>query len=248
MNRERRNWLAHLALLGVAVFYSGNFIIAQDVMHGEIISPIVLVFFRVFGAGLLFWILHEISIREKIKRKHFAYLALCSVIGIVLAHNTYLFGLDKTTTINASLIISTTPIMIMIFSSIILQTKLNWSNLIGLGISATGVVLLITNSSPTSIQFLKEHRIGNLLILANAFTYGLYMVLVKRMLKIYHPLTVIKWIFTISAPIILFLAFPQLQTLEWNEIKETWIIKPYLVQPETNEPVDMPTVSLLDRM
>ena len=223
-----KNIRAHIALFFVTIIYSCNFIIAQDVMQGSFVPPLALVFFRVFGAGLLFWIFHGIFIKESLDKKDIPYFLMCSLIGIVLAQNTFLLGLEKTPTINASLLISTTPVLVAIFSIFILREKLTTNKIIGLVMAAAGTLILLLSKGQFEIG--NDYFVGNLLIFLNAITYGLYLVLIKPMLRKYHPLTVIKWVFTFAAPVIFIISYRELVEIEWSVFSRfAWIGLMYVV-------------------
>lgn len=197
-------------------------------MQGSFVPPFALVFFRVFGAGLMFWLLHAIFIKEQIKRKDVPYFILCSIIGIVLSQNIFLLGLEKTPTINASLLISTTPIMVTIFSVIILKEKLTFSKILGLLLAGAGAVILLLAKGKVDLS--SDYLLGNLLIFLNAVTYGLYLVLIKPLMSKYHPLTIIKWVFTFSTPFILAISYEDLRTIEWSTFTTyAWIGLVYVV-------------------
>lgn len=227
MNASQKKWSAskvkaHLALLAVTIFYSCNFIIAQDLMQGSFVPPFALVALRVFGAGFLFWVFHSLFINESISKRDLPYLLLCSFFAIVLAQNTFLLGLERTPTINASLIVSTTPILVALFSVLVLKDKLTRSKIIGLGLAAIGTMILLLSKGrfDTSNQFLW----GNVLMFLNAATFGLYLVLIKPLLSKYHPLTVIKWVFAFSSPLVLMMSYNELSAIHWAEFTTyAWI-------------------------
>ena len=206
---------AHLALLAVSIFYSFNYIIAQDVMQGSFVPPLALVCLRVFGAGILFWIFQSIFIKESIARKDIPYFLLCSLFAIVLAQNTFLLGLEKTPTINASLLVSTTPILVALFSVLILKDKLTSNKIIGLVLAAIGTLILLLSKGKFEIG--NQYIYGNLLMFLNAITFGLYLVLIKPLLRKYHPLTVIKWVFAFAAPAVLIISYSELINIQWSE-------------------------------
>jgi drug/metabolite transporter (DMT)-like permease len=219
---------AHLALLAVTIFYSCNFIIAQDIMQGSFVPPIALVGLRVFGAGFLFWIFHSIFIKEPISKKDIPYFLLCSLFAIILAQNTFLLGLEKTPTINASLLVSTTPILVALFSVLILKDKLTLNKIIGLGLAAIGTMILLLSKGRFDIS--NQYLLGNVLMFLNAATYGMYLVLIKPLLSRYHPLTVIKWVFAFSAPLVLIMSYNELANIRWNEFTPyAWIGLFYVV-------------------
>ena len=219
---------AHLALLFVTLCYSGNFLIAQDVMRLDFIAPKALVFFRVFGAGAMFWMISLLYTRERLQKKDIPYFLLCSLIGIILAQNVFLIGLEKTPTINASLLISTTPIIVAIFSFLILKESFTKWKVFGLILAAFGAFILISNEA--QFEFDPDFRMGNLLILLNALVYGLYLVLIKPLLMKYHPLTVIKWVFTFAMPFIMIISWKELVEIEWQAFNSfAWMGLGYVI-------------------
>lgn len=183
-------------------------------MQGDFIPPLALVFFRVFGAGILFWLIHTIFIKERINKKDVPYFLLCSFVGIVLSQNIFLMGLEKTPAINASLLISTTPIIVTIFSVLILKDILTKNKILGLVLAAFGAGTLVLSRGNLDLN--DDYFLGNFLIFLNAVTYGLYLVLIKPLLFKYNPLTVIKWVFTFSTPFILLISYNDLTQIKWS--------------------------------
>lgn len=226
--KDKKIILAHLALLTVALSYSGNYIVAKEVMNGSSIHPLPLMAFRVIGASILFWLIHSIWIKEKIEKKDIWHLMFCSLLGVIGAHSLYLFGLERTSPINSSLLISTTPIMVTIFSVWILKVQIGVRNIIGLILAAIGALILILGKGEVSMD--SKFFVGNLLMLCNAVVFGLYLVMIKPMLNKYQALTVIKWVFTFSIPIVLLMSWSHLWNMDYQSVDGmTWLGIGYIV-------------------
>lgn len=181
---------AHLALLGANVIYGVNYIIAKGIMPNKI-GPSAFIFLRVLGAGILFWIIKSF-IKEKIAKKDLLILALCGLLGVAANQLLFFHGLNLTSPIDASIIITSIPVMVMIFSAFLLKEKITTNKFIGITIGGIGAVLLVwygKSSGGTS------SALGNLLIFINACSYALYLVVVKPLMKKYNPITVISWVF-----------------------------------------------------
>ena len=181
---------AHLALLGANVIYGANYLIAKGVMPNKI-GPSAFIFLRILGAGLLFWFIKSF-IKEKINKKDFPKLILCGLLGVAANQLLFFHGLNLTSPIDASIIITAIPIVVLIFSAIILKEKITKNKLLGLAIGGIGAILLIWYGNTAEGT---SSLLGNLLIFVNACSYGLYLVLVKPLMKKYSPLTVISWVF-----------------------------------------------------
>jgi len=181
---------AHLALLGANFIYGANYIIAKGIMPNKI-GPSAFIFLRIVGAGLLFWIIKSF-IKERIDKKHFPRLILCGLLGVAANQLLFFRGLNLTSPIDASIIITAIPIVVLVFSAIILKEKITKNKLLGLTIGGVGAILLVLYGNKAAGT---SSLLGNLFIFLNACSYGLYLVLVKPLMKKYSPLTVISWVF-----------------------------------------------------
>lgn len=187
---NKSTYKAHLALLGANLIYGANYIIAKGVMPNRI-GPSAFIFLRVLGAGILFWILKSF-IKEKIDKKDYLLLFFCGFLGITANQLTFFHGLNLTSPIDASIIITAIPVLVVIFSAFILKEKITSNKILGIVVGAVGAILLIAYGSKSGGT---GSTLGNFLIFINACSYALYLVLVKPLMKKYNPLTVISWVF-----------------------------------------------------
>ena len=187
---ENRNLKAHLALLGANIIYGANFLIAKGLMPNYF-KPSALVLLRVIAAGILFWIIKQF-VKEKVEKKDFLLLAFCGLFGISTNMLLFFHGLSLTSPIDASIIMTTTPVIVLILSAFILKEKITTNKYLGIIIGGIGAVLLILygKTAEGTSSFL-----GNLFVFLNACSYGLYLVLVKPLMKKYKAITVISWVF-----------------------------------------------------
>lgn len=182
---------AHLALLSANIIYGANYIIAKGIMP-EKIGPSAFVFIRISCCVLLFWTLKFLFVKEKVNRKDLLILGLCGFFGGGANQMLFFHGISLTSPIDASIIITATPVIVLIFSFFILKDPITKRKLLGITIGAVGAIFLILygNKAIGTSSFL-----GNLCILLNAMSYGLYLVLVKKLMKKYQTITVVSWIF-----------------------------------------------------
>jgi len=182
---------AHLALLGANLIYGVNYLIAKGLMPDKI-GPSAFIFLRVLGAGILFWCIKGFLTKDVVEKKDFPKLILLGLLGVATNQLLFFHGLNLTSPIDASIIITAVPVIVLIFSAFILKEKITVNKLAGLLLGGIGAVLLVwygKNANGTS-SFL-----GNLLVFVNACSYGLYLVLVKPLMKKYHAITIISWVF-----------------------------------------------------
>jgi drug/metabolite transporter (DMT)-like permease len=181
---------AHLALLGANIIYGANHIIAKGIMP-EKIGPSAFIFVRVVGAGILFWIIKSF-IKDKIEKKDVPRLILCGLLGVAVNQLFFFHGLNLTSPIDSSIIITSIPVMVLIFSALILKEKITAQKLLGLTVGAIGAVLLIWYGKTASGT---STALGNLFVFINTCSYALYLVIVKPMMAKYNSITVVSWVF-----------------------------------------------------
>ena len=158
------------------------------------IGPTAFIFLRIFGASLLFWLIKSF-VKEKIERKDYFRIVVCGILGIAINQLLYFHGLNLTSPIDASIIMTAVPVMVLIFSYFMLKEKITLNKLIGIFIGGIGAILLIWHGNKSAGT---SSISGNLLILSNAIFYAFYLVYVKPLMKKYKPITVISWVFLIG--------------------------------------------------
>ena len=208
--------IAHLALFIVQLLYAANYTIAKEVMP-DYIAPKGIIFIRICFAVLMFWLLHAFFIKaEEIKRKDIPRLVLCGIFGVVINQICFFVGLNWTKPINASIIMQITPILVFIGTVFFLKEKFRLLNILGILIGCAGAALLIGYGQ--NISFSTQGLKGDLYILINAISYSVYFLIVKPLLQKYHPIVVVKWIFTFGLLFATPFTLPEMLQTEWNTL------------------------------
>ncbi|AJR02647.1 DMT family transporter [Siansivirga zeaxanthinifaciens] len=217
---------AHLALLGANIIYGANYIIAKGVMP-EKINPTAVVVIRLACCTLLFWLIKLLFVKEAIKRRDVLRLALCGLLGAAANQLLFFHGINLTSPIDASIIMTITPVIVLIFSFIILKERITKNKIIGITIGGIGAITLILygNSANGTSSLL-----GNLLVFLNASSYGLYLVVAKTLMKKYNPITVISWVFLFGFIYVLPFGFTDLVNTNFEAFTlNTYLVIGYIV-------------------
>jgi|TARA_B110000263_G_scaffold88593_1_gene77434 drug/metabolite transporter (DMT)-like permease len=188
----KRIFFAHIALFIVNLIYALNYTIAKDVMPGYI-EPSGFILLRVLCGVFLFSFFYFLFIKESVGKKDFFRLALCGLFGVAINQLFFFEGLNLTTPINAAIIMTVNPVLVIIISALLIGEKITVKKIIGIVLGIIGAGALILNSG--SVSFDNDFFIGNLLVLINATSYAIYLVLVKGLMKKYNPLTVMFFVF-----------------------------------------------------
>ncbi|HAM08707.1 MAG: hypothetical protein A2X03_06705 [Bacteroidetes bacterium GWA2_40_15] len=215
MHKSRVKTWAHLSLLAANIIYGVNYVIAKAVMPDQI-KPLALVAVRSISAASLFWITSLFLPKEKVSRKDLLFLLFCSLFGVVTNQVLFLVGLNYTSPVNSSIIVSTNPIFAFILAALILRENITFLKGIGLSIGLTGVLLLILENGTPDIS--SRTFLGDLATLINTISWAFYTVIIKRMLEKYHPVTVMKWTFFFGMFITISIGYPQWSRTEWSAI------------------------------
>jgi drug/metabolite transporter (DMT)-like permease len=207
--------LGHLALFTVGATYAANYLVAKGLMP-DLIGPSGFIFARVTGALILFIFLLLISGFEGIKKEHIPRLILCGVFGVGVNQLLFFNGLSRTSPLNAALIITAIPIIVLIASAILLKSKVTSRKAIGVILGAVGAVFLVflgQGEGGTS----NSSWVGDLFVLINATSYSIYLVIVKPLMAHYKPITVITWAFLVGWCIVTPFGLNQFLAVEWSD-------------------------------
>jgi drug/metabolite transporter (DMT)-like permease len=211
--------LALIAATIVSIIYGLTFTIAKDVMPNYIDSFGFIVI-RVGGATILFWMSWVLSRKsakirnEKIDRADFPRIVWAAFFGVALNMLSFFKGLSLTSPISASVLMVSTPIIVLILSAIILKERMQKLMIIGivLGLIGTAVLILYGKSSGNA----SNPTLGNFLVFMNATSYGLYLVIVKKLMQKYNPFNFAKWIYLIGFLMVLPFGWNEFEVVNWS--------------------------------
>jgi len=210
----KNNRFALFALLLVQLFYGVTFTFANDVIDGGYMQPYGFILFRVSLATVLFWLFSIWTPSEKIDREDFSKFMLAALFGVALNMLAFFKGLQFTTPINGSVIMVTTPIIVLMLSAIIFGERITKVKVAGILAGLSGALILsIYNRSMGSGD---NVLLGNFLILVNAASYSYYLILVKKLTNKYHPYTFIKWLFLFGTVFVLPFGCSELAAVNWS--------------------------------
>lgn len=179
--------MPYLLLILTTLFWSGNFVLSRG-MHA-VMPPLALSFWRWAAALLLLLIVAHQHLRAQssLLRIHGRYIVLQGLLG-VLGFNTLLYlAMQYTTAINAVLVNSCIPVLIVLFSWLLYRETMSLRQCCGVLVSLLGVLWIMTKSNITSLLEVSFNQ-GDLLVLAAAVVWALYSSNLKRYPQGMHPL------------------------------------------------------------
>ena len=187
-------------LIIIAVIFWGSSFIATKVALKEL-SPETIISLRLIIASVFLFITAILLKKDfsiNLKSHGFVFiLALIAVFHLMIQ----VTGLKYTTASNTGWIIGTAPIFMAILAAIFFREKIGLLKVAGIIIAMFGLLLLIGKGNITNVDFIKNK--GDLLVLASAFTWGVYSMVNKKISLSYSPLMTILYLFIMMAVIII---------------------------------------------
>ena len=208
--------LAILAALGATTIYGINHTIAKGVMPNYV-RPFGFIFLRLFGATLLFWAISFFGPKEKLEKRDWSRIFVCAIFGMGINMLSFFKGLALSTPINSAVLITITPILVVILSALFIKEKVSLQRGIGVFLGLIGALGLVLFGAEVR-QDATNIPLGNLLFIVNATSYGLYLILVKKLLEKYHPFTLMKWLFGIGLILTLPVTYSDFMKIEWQQM------------------------------
>lgn len=216
---SKRN-LALVAATLVSIIYGVTFTIAKDVMPA-FVKPFGFIVLRVGGSALLFWLCSLFVTKQKIVLNDFPRVAAAALFGVALNMLTFFEGLSLTSPIMASVLMVTTPMIVLVLSAIIIKEKIVGKKALGILLGLAGTVVLILYGKSVGSGELW----GNFLVFVNAVSYGLYLILVKKLMDKYNPFAFVKWIYLFGFIMVLPFGWKQLTEVNWPAMPNAVVIK-----------------------
>tara|TARA_Y100001936_G_scaffold28496_1_gene26754 strand:- start:3954 stop:4868 length:915 start_codon:yes stop_codon:yes gene_type:complete len=179
-NSINNNYKAYLLLTLTALFWSGNFIVGKAASIYEI-PPFALNFYRWLFA---FIILLPFTYKEMLNNKKYileniGFFIILGITSITIFNSIVYYSLYHTQVISGVLMISTIPVWIMFIASLLKIERTNIFQIIGVILSLTGVVCIITKADLELVKNLDFNK-GDLSMVVAMFSWAIYSALLKK--------------------------------------------------------------------
>jgi len=188
------------------------------VMAAGVLTPLLMTDLRIFGAALLFWVASLFAPRQHVCCKDLLLLAGAAMLGILCNQGCFMFGVRLTSPGEASIITTTMPMWVMVLAALILKEPVTVKKLGGIIIGASGALLLVLSGRNMEASKGTDPALGDLLVLTAQLSYALYLTLYKNFIRKYSLVTLMKWMFTFAALILLPFSIPTLSHTEWHAL------------------------------
>lgn len=214
---------ALLAATAASAIYGINHSIAKGIMP-FFIEPYGFIVLRVTGACVLFWIISLWFPNEKIDPKDWKKIFICALFGMSINMLMFFKGLSLSTPINSSVIITLSPVLLLILSAILVRERITFLKAGGIFIGLAGGLALVLFGEKEQFNA-PNIPLGNVLFIINATAYSIYLILVKPLTAKYSSITLMKWLFLFAVFINLPVGFNEFMRVEWNSLPLDVVLK-----------------------
>ena len=160
---------AHLYIIGANLFFGVNYSVAKGVMP-DYLSPVAFSLLRIVTAFSLYFFFSHFGVKEKIQKNDYPRFIAAGILGVAINQLIFLKGLNFTSPIDSSIIVTINPILVMLIASMAIGEKITINRIAGMLIGATGALIVILNRGVVS--FGSEHFLGNIMIFVSTFDYA----------------------------------------------------------------------------
>ena len=171
---------AYIFLILTTLFWSGNFIVGKAASFFEI-PPFTLNFYRWTFAWLILapFTLKEIASKRNYILQNIKLILILGITSITIFNSIVYYSLNFTQVISGVLMISTIPVMIIIFCWLFKIEKTNFYQILGIIFSLLGVVVIITKANLTLLMNLNFNK-GDLWMVVAMFSWAMYSALLRK--------------------------------------------------------------------
>ena len=210
---SKRN-LAFLAAIGATIIYGINHTIAKGVMP-TYVTPFAFIFLRVVGAAILFWGISFLGPKERIAHKDWLRMVVAALLGMVINMLSFFKGLELSTPINSAVLITISPIIVVVLSAVFLEERITKNKGFGIALGFIGALMLVLFGAEIR-KDAPNIPLGNSLFILNSLAYAGYLIVAKKLVEKYHPFTLMRWLFTIAVIINFPVTFGDFLEIEWT--------------------------------
>jgi drug/metabolite transporter (DMT)-like permease len=197
--QERVPASVHLALVAVQLMFASMATVGKVALRE--LSPFALIVARVTAATLVLVVARALmrprgQAPERVDARDLPELAVYGFFGVTANMLLFFAGLHRTTATNAVVIGATIPVFTVGVAVALRKEVATLAKLLGLAVACAGALVIV---GAGRFEAGGARLVGNLLCVLNSLSFSIYLVLSRRLLAKYRPMTVVAWTFVFGA-------------------------------------------------
>jgi len=244
---RKQEIIAYLLLILTTIIWGGTWPLGRWLVSEEVggatIPPFMIAVIRYFLAVICFFLIlrfKEGTLNWQFAKKNWKILVLMGLLSVTIYQAGYLIGELFTSASDASIMVATNAVWVIVLSSSFLKTeRFSWRKMVGSLLALIAVVIVVGFSPNVNV---KNRILGDIMILLGALGYATYTVISRFFLnktrestESYQPssIWIMTWIslfgFLITTPIALIISPEYLNPANYLTIPpRIWIGISYL--------------------
>lgn len=215
--------IGHVAMFLANTIWGLMSPIGKEALNSPDIHPVTLTGMRIIGAALLFWIgglvlPKSIAPKEKIDREDYLPMVFASLLITFANQMCVIFGMSMTSPVDATVMCSTSPFFTLILVWLLWHQKHHWTKLLGVALGFSGMLVFILSGKTDDTLHVSNPLLGNIICICSQVFGAIYLVRYAYLTKKYSSFTLMKWLFSISSVLMLFIAGPSIVSTPWSVI------------------------------
>jgi drug/metabolite transporter (DMT)-like permease len=186
----------HLILIASALCFASLPVIGRLVIGDIPAGGIVMA--RMTGGAVVFALIAWRRTTLRFDRSDLPLIVVCALMGNVINQELFVHALAHTTATNAVVIGSTIPVFTLLGALVFARETLRLHRALGMACAFTGVMILV---GADELSLSSDHFVGSVLVLINALSYGVFLVIVRPLARKYDPFALLAIMFSIGLPI-----------------------------------------------
>jgi len=219
MIKEKQQGL--VAILSANTIFGLNIPVTKALVANWM-TPMAYTATRMFFGALVFWGIGSLLKQEKVKGRDLLVMLLGGLMGYLGTQFLFSQSLKYTSPVIFSLLMALTPVAVLILSAFFLKEIIPLRKIIGILLSILGAALIIllgSNNGETGTN----NTLGVIYALLCVLSYSGYLVITRKISIKYQPVTIAKWMFLISALVVIPFSLPELQNQKIYSDETTWL-------------------------
>ncbi len=217
----------YFCLVMMGLLFGAMTPVAKAAMTGGI-PQLTLTAVRMIGAAAFFWIFSLKKPPMRVPKKDIALLFLAAMLGIVGDQGFFIYGLSKTSPIDAGVICTLIPVFALLLGILFKGHRVGLKRIAAvlLGLSGAVTMVLTSATDPNAVATLE----GDLLVLFALFSFSCYLVFFVDLLSRYPVYILMKWMFLFASVVMCPLGIWDAMQCDFALISSTtWIEVLYVV-------------------
>ena len=184
-NKKKQEFFAYLLLILTTVIWGGTWPLGRWlVSEGDAIPLFMIAAIRYFLAVICFFLIlrfKEGTINWQFAKEHWKILTLMGLLSVTIYQAGYLIGEKLTSASDASIMVATNAVWVVILSSVFLKTeRFEWKKMVG-SLMAFIAVIIVVGFSPN--KNVENRIVGDIMILLAALAYAIYTIISRYFLN-----------------------------------------------------------------